>query len=256
MLDAIHAAHHALNQTQQQLDITAENIANVNTPAYKEAIYQGNVTYDDSRIDKITTHSQAREAKEAQRPQITYDFAQGHAIYTARPLDIMLKGDGLLHVSWHDQSYYTRLGKLHIGNDGNLYLDNGARLLGLNGAIPNDVEKLTIDHNGIIWADNRKIGQLDLVQITHPQNLRYVAQGMYQLTQGATSQIIQENQNNQNSQDSQKNKVEVLQGYLESSNVNNVDTMMNMMKISQDFSASQKVVQTYDDMLGNAINDM
>ncbi|MDA0910465.1 MAG: flagellar hook-basal body protein [Proteobacteria bacterium] len=234
MLDAIHAAQYALNQTQTQLDVTAQNIANVNTPTYKaERYYNPGINSVDTTINAMNTDKR-------QQP-IRYNFAQGNAIYTARPLDIMLKGDGFMRIQWQDHDYYTRLGQLHIGNDGNLYTVNGARVLGLTSTIPNNVEKLSIDTHGIIWADQRQIGQLELVNFTDPAKLSYLSHGMYQATPSAEKNTTE---------------VQVIQGYLEGSNVNNVDSMMAMMQISHDFNASQKVVQTYDEMLNNAINDM
>lgn len=117
----------------------------------------------------------------------------------------------------------------------------GALLLGKSGPIRVDNNSFTIDSQGIVYVDNHKVEQINLVEFSQMQKLNYRGQGLYESV---------ELPNPANS------TIRVLQGFIEQSNVKSVDEMLEMLKTSRHFEASQRVMRTADNLLSTAISQL
>ena len=232
MLDAISATHVAMLQDQVRLQSISQNVSNMQTPGYKRQLIEAE-GFDEQIMAQMTSVSQ-----ELQR---STQFQQGTFIQSKQPNELSLAGDGFFEVQTDEGVFYTRRGDFHVNEQGELTTATGARLLGKGGALRVEDNAYTIDSSGNISIDNHKVDQVNVVRFSHPEQLNYHGQGLYESleapipTDGSTR---------------------VLQGFLEQSNVKSIDEMMEMVKTSRHFEASQRVMRTADNMLSTAINQL
>ncbi|MFZ9036319.1 MAG: flagellar hook-basal body protein [Francisellaceae bacterium] len=235
MLDAITSTQIAMNRLQDKLAIEADNAANINTAGYRASIGIS------QPFDQLIDAGDLDNANDSKPIKVMHDFSHGKSIYTAKPLDVMISGDGFFVVQKDHHTYVTRLGHFNLNKNGALQLPNGAIAEGLDGSIAPDSKVINIDGDGVIWVDGKKSGKFEIVRFDDLSQLIDKGQGLYQAKYPGKPA---------------DDKTTVIQGFVEGSNVNNVAMMSDMMAISSDFQSSQKVLKAYDDMLNTAINQM
>ncbi|MEL7473581.1 MAG: flagellar hook-basal body complex protein, partial [Planctomycetota bacterium] len=177
---ALQSASSALNALNTRLDVTANNLANVNTAGFKasRANFQ-DLTYVERGIPGV------ENANGDQRPTGLYvglgvkvsgtqlDFAQGAPLTTNRPLDLMIEGEGFFQVQVEDELgggiAYTRAGNFTLNADGEIVLANDqGRRLDPAITIDPDAEQVTIDATGRVFqrlpgdTEPQEAGQLEL----------------------------------------------------------------------------------------------
>ncbi|MFA7269813.1 MAG: flagellar basal body rod protein FlgF [Sterolibacterium sp.] len=169
------------------------------------------------------------------------DFTPGPLQMTARPLDVAVQGQGWLALALPDGSEaYTRNGSLELNVNGVLQTRNGIPVQGDGGAIsvPPD-QKVSIANDGTVsvvpetGAQNtvNAIGRIKLVNPPESDLVRG-ADGLFRLRSGAAAEIDP--------------KVVVTSGYLEGSNVNPVEQMVNMISLARQFEMQMKALTTAD----------
>lgn len=175
--------------------------------------------------------------------KIVSDFTQGSMSVTGGTLDLALNGQGFFKVTGDDgNTLYTRDGSFVIG-DGYLTTLEGNRVLGRNGEIPINGEDIEIKTNGQVFVNGNLVDTLDVVDIQNREFLRKQGNNLYVM---AENEVAQE----------AAFQGEIIQGSLESSNVNPISTMVEMITLLRDFEASQKVVRIQDEMLEKAANEI
>lgn len=232
MLDALSAAQTALLQDQFRLQSVSQNISNMQTTGYKKQLLD-TVGFD----EQLQTTALAV----SQQMQLNTVDVQGTLIQSRQPNELAISGSGYFEVQTEQGIYYTRRGDFHINESGELVTATGAKVLGKNGVVHLDDKVYTINHQGEIIIDNRCVDQLTIVRFNHSRELKYLGEGLYESEESpmpATS------------------STQVLQGYLEQSNVKSMDEMMEMIKVSRHFEASQRVMRTADGLLATAINQL
>lgn len=232
MLDAISATQIGMLQDQLRLQFVSQNITNMQTLGYKRQLIESN-GFDEQIHPNLSTVSTQMQ----QRIQ----SSQGSFVQSQRLNELALAGDGYFEVQTYEGIFYTRRGDCHVNEQGELVTATGARLLGKGGTLHVDDNTFTIDTNGALFIDGRQIDQINIVQFNHQEQMKYKGQGLYE------SQEIPH---------SADNSVHVLQGSLEQSNVKSLDEMMEMVRISRHFEASQRVMRTADRLLSTAINQL
>lgn len=232
MLDAITSSQLAMLQDQLKLQSISQNVSNMQTPGYKRQLLES-IGFDE--------HFNVQMSSVSQQLQLTNKSLQGAFIQSHHPGELALSGDGYFEVQNEDGTFYTRRGDFHISKEGELVTATGARLMGRSGALKVDDNDFTINESGELFIDNHKVDQLSVVHFSHPQQLTYRGEGLYESSE-APQQI--------------DGNTHVLQGYLEQSNVKSVDEMMDMMKASRHFESAQRVMRTADTMLSTAINQL
>jgi len=100
-----------------------------------------------------------------------------------------------------------------------------------------------ITKNGTVIVDGNVVGRLYIVDLENREFLRKVGHNLYQMAEDAEPQEI-------------PYEGEVLQGYLEGSNVNPIDEMVEMITLLREFEASQKIIRVQDEMLEKASNEI
>lgn len=171
------------------------------------------------------------------------DFTNGSLMDTGGKLDIGLKGNGFFKISGNEgETLYTRNGSFAI-TDGYLTDLDGRRVLGKNGEISLDNGTVDILSNGDVLVNDNTINTLDIVDIDNKEFLRKRGDNLFYMVEGAEFEEIEFNG-------------EVLQGYLESSNMNPISGMVEMINLLREFESNQKVVRMQDEMLEKAANEI
>ncbi|KTD35771.1 flagellar basal body rod protein FlgF [Legionella nautarum] len=232
MIDAIKATEIAMLQDQLRLQSVSQNIANMQTPGYKRQLLD-NISFSEQLDTEISFASQ-----QLQTAQL---FTQGTVVQTQNQHEIALSGDGFFEVQTKEGIFYTRRGDLRVNERGELALSTGALILGKSGPLQVNDNAFTIDSQGIVYVDNQKIDQLNLVQFTQVQKLNYRGQGLYEAL-SSPSPVT--------------SSTRVLQGFIEQSNVKSIDEMLELLKTSRHFEASQRIMRTADGLLSTAINQL
>ena len=232
MLDAITATQVAMLQDQLRLQSINQNVSNMQTPGYKRQLIDS-PGFDEQLQAQMTTVSQ--------RMALSTQNVQGTFVQSRLPNELALSGDGYFEVQTDEGIFYTRRGDFHVNEHGELVTATGARLLGKAGVLRVDDNAFTISTNGGLFIDNHPVDQLNIVQFANPDDLNYQGQGLYQSQEAPIPA---------------NNATHVLQGYLEQSNVKSIDEMMEMVKTSRHFEATQRVMRTADGLLSTAIKQL
>ena len=225
MLDAITATQVAMLQDQLRLQSISQNTSNMQTPGYKRQL-----------IDSMGFDEQIH----AQMNLVT-ENRQGTLVQSGLPNELALSGDGYFEVQTDNGIFYTRRGDFHVNENGELVTVTGAKLLGKGGILRVNDNPYHIDVHGGLFIDNRLVDQINIVQFSKPETLHYQGQGLYHSVEVPRQAT---------------NTTHVRQGYLEQSNVTSIDEMMEMVKTSRHFEASQRIMRTADDLLSFAIQQL
>lgn len=232
MLDAIKATQLAMEFDQLKLQSVNQNIANMNTPGFKKQVIE-NKGFDEQLQVHLTN-----VISQLDRSRINI---QGTLSETHNPGDLALSGEGYFQVQNEQGIFYTRRGDFKINNQGELVTATGETVLGKSGIIRIDDNSFTVDAQGMVIVDHRKVDQLNIVQFNQSQLLTYTGNGLYQTEESPTPCA---------------STTQVHQGFIEQSNVKSIDEMMEMIKISRHFEANQKIMHTVDKLLASAINQL
>jgi flagellar basal-body rod protein FlgG len=258
MFDALYIGATGMHAQQLNVDTIANNLANMNTVAYKK----GRVGFADLMVRDASRAGglSADEARAAglQAPQwlgagvgvatISKQFDAGELKKTDSPMDIAIQGEGFLEVTMPDGSRaYTRGGTLKVNKDGMLATQAGYPLKpGVS--IPDNAQGITVTADGRIQVKlpNQtnlvEAGQLELVRFASPGLLTMQGDNLYAANETSGEPIT--------ARSGQEGMGTLAQGFLEGSNVKMIDEMINLMLAQRAYEASVKVVQASDEMLG------
>ncbi|SES83684.1 flagellar basal-body rod protein FlgG [Natronincola peptidivorans] len=174
-------------------------------------------------------------------------FNQGTLEETTNPLDLAIEGNGFFRVSTPMGDMYTRNGNFSLNNNGEIVTKEGYFLIGQFGSILLEedfqIEDFRIAEDGAVIVNNQLVDQIQMVDIQNVHELRKYGAGYYETVEGAELQI----------EDFQG---KILQGFLEGSNINPIQEMVNMVSVLRAYESNQKVVQAYDEILQKAVNDI
>jgi len=183
-----------------------------------------------------------------QLPGIVFDqsgkaVVDGEVIYQPQAFFTVLGADGIPR--------YTRNGSFHQNEAGQLLSANGEPVLGRDGqplVIAGSLDQVYISENGTLIDrnDGRILGQLLISRIDNPYQLIREGNGNYRLPEGAEPAVPV----------ADDDQVAVRQGYLERSNVDAAQAMVDMMTALRLYEANQKVIQAYDQSLDKAVNEI
>ncbi|MFA5577319.1 MAG: flagellar hook-basal body protein [Tissierellaceae bacterium] len=171
------------------------------------------------------------------------DFSPGNIIDTGGKLDLALKSSGFFKLQGENgETFYTRGASFSL-TEGYLTDLDGRRVLGQEGAIYLGQGDIDISTNGEIRVDDVYIDTLDLVNINNTEDLRKMGDNLfYPVENGDIEEFPYEG--------------EVLQGHLETSNMNPLSGMVEMVNLLREFEANQKVIRMQDEMLEKAATEI
>jgi flagellar basal-body rod protein FlgF len=234
---------------ERQLDVVANNVANVNTNGYKA---------DKSMFEEFLTSGAHEDNFMARDRRVSYvqdrgtfkDFAQGATELTKNPLDVAIDGGGFLVVQTPAGERYTRDGGLQINNQGQLVTAGGNQVLGASGPIvfqPTDHDvNIAADGNITVVEGVNRIdsvrGKLRLVSFADAQKLLKEGSNLYSAGTGATA--------------APDIRSQVKQGFIEKSNVNSVAEMSHMIEVTRAYTQMATLLQQQSDLHKSAIQQL
>lgn len=239
----------SLRAQQRALDAIANNLANVNTPAYKRVdadfsavLAQQLPAVSETERLASTDYLGSGGVRFSPRDMI---LAQGEVRTTGNPLDLAIEGAGFIELMGPDgRSLLWRGGRLKILDDGQLAGGGYALRAGI--AIPDDATNLTITAGGIVKADlpeqeAAELGQITLVQVSSDGELERLDGGLYSPVE--TARIV-------DARPGEDGAGTFVQGQIEGSNVELTQEMVSLLTVQRAFAASAQIVQAADQLAG------
>jgi flagellar basal-body rod protein FlgG len=230
MIKGIYTAARALDHKMKNIDVIANNLANINSTGYKR---------------EIPFYEVLNNAGEAQMKKVTSQ-SQGEVVQTSNPLDLAISGKGFFVVQDEfGNNELTRDGKFRISDDGFLVNSTGMRVIGKNGPISLEetlVDKsvnIKISKDGEIKIGDKPIGDILIANVADPSSL----------TRAEGSNFTSDNQ--EYTPESADN-YSISQGYLEEANTNPIVEMEAMIQLNKDYESAQKIMTALDLSLGEA----
>ncbi|MDX5367312.1 MAG: flagellar basal-body rod protein FlgF [Alphaproteobacteria bacterium] len=217
----------------------ANNIANVNTTAYKA----------ETMMFEQFMKTDASELSPDKRITFVQDVGQyrnmrdGALQTTGNPFDIAITGEGYFRVDTQDGVRFTRNGNFNLNNEGQLVTSAGDLVLtdaGAPIAFANDETGITIARDGTISTDQGLRGRLAVVTFENPQALKKTGDSLFETDQ----------------QEIPAEDIRLVQGALEGSNVNPILEMTNMIEVSRAYASAQKIIDQADQMRRQAIQQL
>jgi flagellar basal-body rod protein FlgG len=259
MMRALRTAASGMYAQQLQIDTISNNLANVNTAGYKKSkvefqdlIYQTIQATHSVRGLGTTVPAELQIGHGVKPVAIEKNFGQGSPSQTGNPLDLSIEGEGFFQIKRPDGNLaYSRDGNFSVSPDGRIVNSDGY-LLEPEIIIPQDTIDVTIDREGFVYAtlagdtESTEVGQIELARFTNPSGLRSMGQNLFQETE-ASGVPIQSNPG-------MDGVGELNQGYLESSNVQVVEEMVDMIVAQRAYELSSKAIKTADSMMQEANN--
>jgi len=257
MLRALKTA--ALGMTAQQLnvDVIANNLANVNTTGFKKSrtdfqdlMYQtlseaGSVTSTGNQIPTGIQIGMGTMPVGVQKI-----FTQGDFKETGNQLDMAIEGKGFFKVISNEEERYTRSGDFKLDTNGNIVTPNGDPLQpGMT--IPTDAVSIKIDKTGTVTAFDTagagtSVGVIELYNFPNPAGLFSLGHNLYRPTDASGEAI--------SGTAGSEGMGTIAQGFLENSNVDVVEEMVAMIIAQRAYEINSKAVQTADSMMQLANN--
>jgi flagellar basal-body rod protein FlgG len=252
MLDAFNIAATGMHTQQTNVDVIANNLANVNTVGFKKS----RVDFEDMMYRQVAAASGLLTQPDMQNPvgtrasvsSVSKVFSQGEMLKTQKPYDIAIQGDGFLEVLMPDGSYaYTRTGALNVDADGMLVNGDGFQLSPLI-QMPSDTKNVVIQQDGRVMAQLQgentltEVGRIELSRFMNAAGLTPMGDNLYVASQASGDAIYGE--------PGKDGYGVIAQGFLETSNVDLVEELTNLMLAQRGYEMNAKVVQATDDILG------
>lgn len=257
MNDAFYIGATGMQAQQMNVDTIANNLVNANTTAFKKArLSFTDLVANGAAVPAAGAGADAGLLRNLQKMgggvgvvNFNKQFDAGDLKRTDVPLDVAIQGDGFLEVSMPDGSKaYTRGGSLKVNRDGLLATQGGYPLQPAI-TVPETMQSITIGSDGRVQltlagqGNPVDAGQLELVRFANPAQLASQGDNLYRATDASGTPLAGDGAG------------QLVQGFVETSNVKMVDEMTNLMLAQRAYESSLKVVQASDEMLA-LVNNM
>lgn len=251
---ALWVAKSGLDAQQTRMAVISNNLANVNTTGFKKArpifedlIYQ-NIRQAGAQSTQNTQLPTGLQLGTGVRTVATEKLhTQGNIQQTENSLDVAISGRGYLQILMpNGEVNYTRDGSFKLDSNGQIVNSSG---LPLEPAVtvPPDATSLTIGRDGVITVQQPgspaaiQLGQLQLADFINPAGLEPIGENLFRQTVASGEPVIGNPSDNELGA--------TFQGSLETSNVNVVEELVNMIETQRAYEMNSKAISTTDDML-------
>jgi len=239
---------------QQMIDVIANNLANVNTTAFKRSrVSFEDVLYETLQGSRIVNYQGSQTVAPVQIGKgvrvgaVVRLDTQGAPEVTNRPLDVAIEGDGFIQVQRPDGSTaYTRDGSLTISDQGQITTNDGYVVLpGIT--IPSDASGVTISANGTVSVQQSgstqpvELGRVELARFLNTSGLLALGENQYQGTPASGDPILGYPQD--------EGFGTLTQGSLETSNVEIVQEMTDMIAAQRAYEINAKAITSAESMM-------
>jgi flagellar basal-body rod protein FlgF len=221
---------------KRRLDMTANNLANVNTTAFKSE----HPMFEEFLVERVNQDSMSY----VQDYGSYRDLREGEFTHTGRPLDLAISGDGYFTIETPEGMRYTRNGSFRLDPDGNIVTINNEALLDENNrkiTVDLQFQDVTIAPDGTVTTAPGQTAKIGLVNFENQQILKPVGNGLY------------------DAEDYQPQAVEgatIMQRTLEKSNVQPILEMTAMIEIMRSYQSAQQLLDSEHDLQMKTIEEM
>lgn len=257
MMRSLMTAATGMEAQQTNIDTIANNLANVNTTAFKRSranfhdlLYQTLRAPGQSATTGTVVPSGIQVGAGARLASVDKLFTEGKSIVTERNLDLMIEGQGFFRVQKDDGSIaYTR--------DGHFSKDSQGRMVTADGfpmvpeiTVPGNAVDFHVGLDGAVTVkvdgETQEVGQVQVASFINPAGLQSVGRNLYSPSRASGEPIV--------GVPNQNGLGRIAQNQLESSNVDIVEEMVNMITGQRAYEINSKVIQTSDQMLQTTNN--
>jgi flagellar basal-body rod protein FlgG len=254
MIRSLWISKTGLDAQQTQMDVIANNLANVSTNGFKRSravfedlLYQ-NIRQPGAQSSQQTQLPSGLQLGTGVRPVATErNFTQGNLQQTGNNKDVAIQGDGFFQVLLPDgTTAYTRDGSFQVNSQGQLVTSSGYTVQPAI-TIPADVTSMTIGRDGTVSITQAssttatQVGTLQLSTFTNPAGLMAKGENLFVETSASgTANNVTPGTNGSGT---------LSQGYVETSNVNVVEELVNMIQTQRAYEINSKAITTSDQML-------
>jgi len=254
MIRALMTAATGMYAQALMVDVIANNLANVNTTGFKRSKVEfQDLLYEILKPKGSSTTLGTEIPAEIQIGHGTHPvavekvFSQGTLTPTENPLDIAIQGNGFFQILRPDGTLaYTRDGTFKLSADGYLVTSDGFRLQP-EISIPADATQISISSDGTVSvilvgeSEPQTVGQIELAKFTNPAALESIGKNLYLPTVNSGEPIV--------GTPGTEGFGTLMQGYLELSNVDVVEEMVNLIIAQRAYEINSKAIKTAEQML-------
>ncbi len=259
MIRALWTAASGMEAQQFNIDVIANNLANVNTTGYKKSradfqdlLYQ-TLREPGAQSSSSTIYPTGMQLGLGTRPAAVQKvFSQGDFQQTQNPFDLAIEGNGFFQILQpNGEVAYTRAGAFKQDEQGRLVTSDGFTMQPQI-TIPSDSMSITIGSDGTVsvlqagQSSPSQVGQIQAVTFSNSPGLRSIGKNLYKETEASGSPTV--------GTPSQNGVGSILQGYLELSNVSIAEELINMIVGQRAYEVNSKSIQTADEMMQTANN--
>ena len=261
-VQTLYTAATGMQALETKLDVIANNMANINTTAFKkdranfEDIFYRQYRLPGSQDADGNLTATGIEVGLGTRVSSTQtNYKQGAFETTNKPLDLAIEGEGFFQVdNPNGDFYYTRAGNFNINSTGQIVLGSATNgyLLEPNITVPPDATGIVISSDGTVQissqdsTDLQIIGQIQLAKFINADGLLKLGDNLYQQTDASGDPFI-----DTPGQDGYGN---IRQGFLEASNVEPVNELIDLITTQRAFELNSQVVQAGDQLMQTVAN--
>lgn len=257
MVRGLYTAWTGLRNEEKRMDVVTNNMANADTTGFKKVdvtsqsfASQLAVKINDETVGPNVARGIGNVTLGVKIGETYFDMSQGNFKETGDLYNFALSGNGFFTISMTDKTgvehiRYTRDGDFTVTKDGYLVTKDGDSVLGEDGnpiQIPGAAtSEINVNELGEIYVGDNYITTFRLVDFESYDALSSYGENMYEAVEGAVMTEAD---------------ATVTQGYLEMSNINMVTEMVDMIAVTRAYETNQKMIQTIDDTLNKAVNDI
>ena len=259
MIRALRTAAAGMYIQQLYVDTIANNLANVNTTGFKKSkaefqdlLYQTLESSSSSLVEGTEGTEEIQVGHGARLAAIHKVFSQGDMSSTQNALDLVINGRGFFQIVRPDGSIvYTRDGAFKLSAEGKMVTSDGYALEP-NISLPADTKDIHIGADGTVSVivigepDPEPVGQIEVARFVNPAGLKSLGRNLYESSVASGEPIL--------GPPGTEGLGELMQGYLEMSNVKVAEEMVNMIVAQRAYEINVKVIKTVEDMLSLASN--
>jgi flagellar basal-body rod protein FlgG len=255
MFKGLYTAYTGMINEQNRMDTLTNNLANVTTVGFKK---EGSTSqsFDDILTVKIKdasvgTTNTTRIGIDNPGVKIGenyVDYSQGSFRITENTYDLALSGDGFFAIEFTNKAgetstKYTRAGQFTLNKEGYLTTEEGDYVLDVNNKrIQLDtLSDSSIGQDGTIEQNGTAVAKIQVTDFEDYNYLKRYGETYYEPIEGAKTKTAD---------------ADVVSGYLEMSNVQSVQEMVNLITVTRQYESNQKIIQTYDDTMDVAVNQL
>jgi flagellar basal-body rod protein FlgG len=234
MSEAIAALSEAMRNDAETLRVIGQNVANLETVAYRREIAVMRPSFEEASDDARTA---------LVRPltmETVIDLRPGTLKGTSETLHLALEGPGFFVVDSGQGEALTRRGDFRLDSEGRLVTQAGLPVLGEGGPLHLDGATPEISPDGNVRVNGEIVARLRIAQVASEAQLTPLGGDLY-----AAAQLPEGN-----------DAARVRQGFLETSNVESAQEMVRLIETMRHFETVQRFVRGYDDMMGKAISEL